>query len=418
MSLYGMMRTGVSGMNAQANKLSTVADNIANANTTGYKKFETLFSTQVVNESGGTYYSGGVTATARQMVTQQGVLEFTNSSSDLAITGNGFFVVQDTAGTPQLTRAGSFVANSEGELVNAAGFTLMGYSFENGIPSTVANGFEGLEAVQISDTELLADASTAATFVANLPSDAAIVTGTTAGGNIAASEFTSKTSIVAYDNLGGRKLLDVYFTKTADNTWEVAVFDQADASPTTSFPYASAPLVTDTLTFDPTSGNLAGGSPTSLTFTVPDGASLTVDMPDVTQLATDFIVAEVTMDGNPPASIERVEISADGTVYGAYTDGSTRAMFRIPIASVVSPDQLESRTGNVFLTTPDSGDVQIGFANEAGNGGVVSGALEASTVDIAAELTMMIEAQRTYTANSKVFQTASELTEVVIGLKR
>ncbi len=418
MSLYGMMRTGVSGMNAQANKLSTVADNIANANTTGYKKFETLFSTQVVNESGGTYYSGGVTALARQMVSQQGVLEFTNSSSDLAITGNGFFVVQDAAGTPQMTRAGSFVANSEGQLVNAAGFTLMGYSFENGIPSTVANGFEGLEPVQISDTELLADASTAATFVANLPSDAAIVTGTTAAGNVAASEFTSKTSIVAYDNLGGRKLLDVYFTKTADNTWEVAVFDQADASPTTSFPYASAPLVTDTLTFDPTTGNLAGGSPTSLTFTVPDGASLTVDMPDVTQLATDFIVAEVTMDGNPPASIERVEISADGTVYGAYTDGSTRAMFRIPIASVVSPDQLESRTGNVFLTTPDSGEVQIGFANEAGNGSVVSGALEASTVDIAAELTMMIEAQRTYTANSKVFQTASELTEVVIGLKR
>ena len=230
MSLYGMMRTGVSGMNAQANKLSTVADNIANANTTGYKKFETLFSTQVVNESGGTYYSGGVTALARQMVSQQGVLEFTNSSSDLAITGNGFFVVQDAAGTPQMTRAGSFVANSEGQLVNAAGFTLMGYSFENGIPSTVANGFEGLEPVQISDTELLADASTAATFVANLPSDAAIVTGTTAAGNVAASEFTSKTSIVAYDNLGGRKLLDVYFTKTADNTWEVAVFDQADAS--------------------------------------------------------------------------------------------------------------------------------------------------------------------------------------------
>lgn len=418
MSLYGMMRTGVSGMDAQANRLSTVADNIANANTTGYKKFETLFSTQVVNQTAGSYYSGGVNATARQMVSQQGVLEFTNSGSDLAISGNGFFVVQDASGVPQLTRAGSFVANAEGELINAAGFTLMGYSFENGIPSTVANGFEGLEPVQISDTELLAEASTASTLTANLPSDAVIVTGTTAAGNLATSEYTSKTSIVAYDSLGGRKLLDVYFTKTADETWEVAVFDQADATADTSFPYASLPLTTQTLTFDPTNGQLDGASPIDFTFTVPDGVALTVNVEDMSQLATDFIVSEVTMDGNPPASIERVEFSADGTVYGAYTDGSTRAMFRIPIADVVSPDQLQSKTGNVFVTTAMSGDVQIGFANEGSNGGVVSGALEASTVDIAAELTMMIEAQRTYTANSKVFQTASELTEVVIGLKR
>ncbi|MEM8717333.1 MAG: flagellar hook-basal body complex protein, partial [Cyanobacteria bacterium P01_G01_bin.4] len=253
MSLYGMMRTGVSGMDAQATKLSTVADNIANANTTGYKKFEALFSTQVVNQSGGSYYSGGVTATARQMVSQQGVLEFTNSSSDLAISGNGFFVVQDPAGVPQLTRAGSFVPNADGELVNAAGFTLMGYSFANGVPASVANGFEGLEPVQISETELLASASTASNLTANLPSASPIVTGTTAGGNLATSEFTSKTSIVAYDSLGDRILLDVYFTKTADETWEVAIYDQADASPNTSFPYSSAALSTTTLTFDPTS---------------------------------------------------------------------------------------------------------------------------------------------------------------------
>lgn len=418
MSLYGMMRTGVSGMDAQATKLSTVADNIANANTTGYKKFEALFSTQVVNQSGGSYYSGGVTATARQMVSQQGVLEFTNSSSDLAISGNGFFVVQDPAGVPQLTRAGSFVPNADGELVNAAGFTLMGYSFANGVPTTVANGFEGLEPVQISETELLASASTASNLTANLPSAEAIVTGTTAGGNLATSEFTSKTSIVAYDSLGDRILLDVYFTKTADETWEVAVFDQAGATPNTSFPYASPALATTTLNFDATSGQLTGASPTDITFTVPGGEPLTVNLANMSQLATDFIVSEVTMDGNPPSSIERVEFSADGTVYGAYSDGSTRPMFRIPIADVISPDQLQSKTGNVFVTTPLSGDVQIGFANEGGNGGVVSGALESSTVDIAEELTMMIESQRTYTANSKVFQTASELTEVVIGLKR
>lgn len=418
MSVYGMMRTGVSGMEGQANRLSATADNIANSSTTGYKRYETLFSTQVVNQSVGGYASGGVTTTSRQLVSQQGVLSFTSSTSDLAIEGNGFFVVQDQNGLPQLTRAGSFVPNGQGELVNAAGFKLLGYSYENGEPSAVANGFQGLEPVTVTQTELIAVPSTLGSITVNLDSDAAVTAVPTPASNDPTAEFTNKTSIVSYDTLGSAVLLDVYYTKTAANTWEVTVYEQSGASTGTGFPYASGPLTTETLTFDPANGQMTGASPTSLSIPVPGGETLELDITKTTQLATGFLADDAKVNGNIPSSIELVQIGEDGRILGAYADGTTRELFRVPIATVVSPDQLRSKTGNIFTTTDLSGEVSLGFANEGGNGKIVSGALENSTVDIATELTEMIEAQRNYTANSKVFQTGSELTETVINLKR
>ena len=133
MSLYGVMRTGGSGMNAQSNKLSTVADNIANVNTTGYKRASTEFSSLVLQSGTGNYNSGSVETHVRYAITDPGTLNFTTSATDLAIQGNGFFVVTDAQGSkPFLTRAGSFVPDGQGNLVNAAGFYLMGYSPKNG----------------------------------------------------------------------------------------------------------------------------------------------------------------------------------------------------------------------------------------------------------------------------------------------
>ena len=218
MSLYGMMRTGVSGMQGQASKLSTIADNIANANTNGYKRFGVDFSTLVVNGSTGTYNSGGVVTTVRQAVTQDGVLQPSNSSSDLAIDGNGFFVVQDNDGNSFLTRAGSFVPNAQGELVNAAGYYLSGYSYANGDPSVVVNGFAGLERVQINSGDLEASPSTEALFEANLPSSSEIVTGSLPSSNASGAEFSHKASMVAYDNLGGQVILDVLLHQDGETT--------------------------------------------------------------------------------------------------------------------------------------------------------------------------------------------------------
>lgn len=418
MSLYGMMRTGVSGMNAQASRLSTVADNIANSGTTGYKRSKTEFSSLIVPSTKGAYNSGGVTTTVQTSVSDQGVLQYTTSKSDLAIDGQGFFIVQDASGQPVLTRAGAFVPDDQGNLVNAAGFTLMGYSYANGTPTTTANGFAGLEAVNIDQNETIASPSENGYIVANLPSTATAVTGDLPSTNSATSTYTSKTSILSYDNVGGQQMLDVYYTKTGTNTWEVAVFDRAEASAGTGFPYGSGPLATQTLQFDPANGKLATASATNMTIPVPGGANMQLDLSATTELANGFNVTDAQVDGNAPNAIESVDIDNDGTVFAQYEDGSYRALYRIPLADVTSPDHLSAMAGNAYAQSSESGDVHLGFAGQPGFGKVVSGALESSNVDIAEELTNMIESQRTYTANSKVFQTGSELMDVLVNLQR
>ena len=418
MSLYGMMRTGVSGMNAQANRLSAVADNIANSDTTGYKRSSAEFSSLIMPGTGGAYNSGGVTTTIRSAISTQGVMTYTTSVSDLAVNGDGFFVVQDASGTPYLTRAGSFVPDAQGRLVNAAGYQLMAYDYANGDPAATANGFEGLVPVQISDQEMTATPSTEGIFSGNLPAGATpVAAGSLPSTNSATAQYTSKTSLVAYDNLGNKKLLDVYFTNTGAGTWEVAVFDQSKATPGTSFPYTGGALGTANLTFDTTTGKLTGAT-TGVSFTVPGGQTLNLDLSKLTQLGTGFTVADAKVNGNAPSSIQKVQIGQDGVIYAQFADGSTKALYKIPLADVQSPDNLTAMPGNVYVQSTDSGAVHIGFANEGKLGSIVSGALENSNVDIAEELTNMIAAQRSYTANSKVFQTGSDLMDVLVNLKR
>jgi flagellar hook protein FlgE len=420
MSLYGMMRTGVSGMNAQANRLSTVADNIANAGTTGYKRSSTEFSSLIIPNVTGNYTSGGVTTSVRYATSQQGDLKYTTSTTDLAINGDGFFVVQDPSGKPFLTRAGSFVPDGDGRLVNAAGFYLMGYSAQNGTPSAVTNGFGGLEPVLISQTELTAVPSKNGLFTANLPAGATVVAAANLpSANAATATASAKSSLVVYDNLGSEVLLDVYFTKTGANTWEVAVYNQANAAPGTSFPYTAGPLTPPvTLNFDPTNGKLTAASAKDITIPVPGGVPFKLDLAGTSQLATGYTVLDSKVDGNAPSGIDKIEVGADGTIFAQYENGSFKALYRIPIATVQSPDQLNVEPGNVYSQSSDSGDIRIGFANEGGMGEVVSGALENSNVDIAEELTNMIESQRTYTANSKVFQTGADLMDILVNLKR
>lgn len=419
MSLYGMMRTGVSGMNAQANRLSTVADNIANSGTTGYKRSSTEFSSLIIPSTSGNYTSGGVTTTIRTSISQQGDLRYTSSGSDLAINGDGFFVVQNSSGTPYLTRAGSFVPDGQGNLVNAAGFYLMGYSFAAGPPAATANGFGGLERVSIAQNQLLAVPSTQGLFVANLPVGADDVPlAQRPSQNAANATPTQKTSLVVYDNLGSEVMLDIHYTKTGPNTWEVAVFNQAGAAPGAPFPYAPGSLLTTaSLTFDATTGKLT--APTGgVNVAVPNGGTFNLDISGLTQLGMEYTELRVEANGNAPSGIESIEIGSDGTMYAQYENGSFRELYRIPLANVQSPDRLNSLPGNVYTPSADSGDLQMGFPGSGGLGAMISGALENSNVDIAEELTNMIESQRSYTANSKVFQTGADLMDVLVNLKR
>jgi flagellar hook protein FlgE len=409
-------------MNAQANRLSATADNIANSSTAGYKRASTQFSTLVIPGSTGNYNSGGVTTTTRYAISEAGIPQYTTSPTDLAINGDGFFIVADTKGTPYMTRAGNFVPDDQGHLVNAAGFTLLGYSFANGTPAVTANGFAGLEPVTVSQTGLTATPSSAGDFYANLPLDADIITAADLpSANATTATYTAKSSLVAYDNAGSKQMLDVYFTKTGANTWEVAVFDQSQATAGSGFPYGaagSAPLATQTLTFDPTTNQLTTASASTIDVPVPNGGTVTLDLSQSTQFGTGYSVYDAKVNGNPPSAIQDVQIADDGTVYAQYDDGSLRALYRIPLATVESPDNLKVLAGNVFAATADSGDPTVGFPGEGKAGTVKSGALENSNVDIAQELTDMIESQRTYTANSKVFQTGSDLMDVLVNLAR
>jgi len=416
MSLFGMMRTSVSGLSAQSSRLATVADNIGNASTIGYKRSSVEFNTQVLDANTGSYNSGSVSTTTRSEITRQGPIRSTNSPTDLAISGSGFFVVEDSSGDTFLTRAGSFIIDNEGTLVNSAGYKLMGYDLTNSSSAPVANGFGGLSPISAGVLELSADPTTEAQLLPNLPSNAPVVAaGSLPSDNVATSEFSGKTSLLAFDSLGDERQVDVYFAKTAADTWEVTVYNNADST-SGGFPYSSAPLATQTLNFDPSTGRIAGGGPTNVTFTVPGGASTVMDMTGISQLSSEYQVIAAQTNGNAPGSIERVEINGDGTVFGIYQNGDAIPISQIALAKVPSPDNLNNLPGNAFAVTVDSGDVLVGQAETDGFGSINSGALEDSNVDLSAELTIMIESQRSYTANSRVFQTGSDLLDVLINL--
>jgi flagellar hook protein FlgE len=403
------------GMAAQASALGAVAENIANSGTVGYKDASTQFSTvlsSVRSGGGGGEAAGGVVAQTRIDVTAQGNTQMTSSTTDLAIQGAGFFVVGNGAGQTYLTRAGSFVPDSEGRLVNSAGYYLMGYSAsDSNSPSDVA----GLDTIKVSLGKLIATPSTEGSLTANLPQNAeAVDPATLPSTNDASASYSSKTSVTAYDNYGNAVQLDVYFSKTADNEWEMAVFDASTATDG-GFPYSSGPLTTQSLTFSPADGSLASGSPA--TITIPDGADLTLDLSNMTQLGSAFSVSDPTINGNPAQAVASLNVNADGTLNYVLTGGQTVAAYKIPLANVPSPSGLQAVTGNAFAANVNSGTTFVGLPGTGSFGAIASSNLESSTVDLATQLSNMIVAQRSYSANSQVFQVASDVMQVLNNLK-
>ncbi len=428
MSLYGVLRSGVSGMNAQGSKLATTSDNIANANTVGYKRASTEFSSMVIGSGrSGAYQPAGVDTQTRYAIGEAGSYLSTTSGTDLAVTGSGFFVVQDAGGTPYLTRAGSFIQQSDGTLKNTGGFTLLGYDLANGSPTPSANSLNGLVPVNVNALGMTASPTTKGYISATLNSNATVTPAATSpGSNVAGSTYTNKTSLTTYDNLGNSVMLDVYFTKTGANQWEYAVFDRAGAT-AGGFPYtatgtpAVGPVLgTGTLNFDPANGQLTT-SPATFSIPVPNtgsSQSMTLDLSGMTQLGTSEFTPKGDADGNAAQAVDSVEISDKGIVYAIFGDGTRKATFQIPLATVPSPDNLTPVAGNAYSVSMDSGDPSVGFAGSSSFGIIKSGSLEQSNADMGSELTAMIEAQRGYTANSKVFQTGSDLLDVLVNLKR
>ena len=416
MSVYGLMRTGASGMGAQSDRLSTVADNIANSSTVGYKAATTQFSSLLISTSPLSYASGGVETDVRHEITKQGTLSATSSPYDLAINGAGFMLVADAAGRTALTRSGAFVPDSSGHLVNSAGYNLLGYPLGQSDVTGAVSGTSGLIPVNVKQDSLQAAATTKGELTANLPLGASITAASDLpSANGATSTPTAVSSLVAYGASGEQIVLDVNFAKSSSNNWEIAIYNSADRAPSGAFPYGNAALATANLTFD-AQGALTGTN--SLTVPLPGGTSFALDLSQTSQLAADYSVLSMKTDGSAPSSVSSIKIDGDGTVYQQYENGYRRATFKIPLATVESPDNLEASSGNIFEPTTSSGDIIVGTAGSSGLGTFSSGSLENSTVDMAAELTEMIEAQRNYTANSKVFQTGAEILETLVNLKR
>lgn len=438
MSISSVMRTATSGMEAQANRLGTVADNIANANTNGYKRAHCEFSSFIPNRSDNAYESGSVVSNVRNSISEQGNLSYTTSTTDLAVSGKGFFLVNNTDEENFLTRAGSFVKDGNGDLINAAGYYLLGYPITDGIAvDPVANGTEGLERVRLTDLVMEAQLSEEGAFYVNVPSTAAVVDPLyvpSLNDTNGDTQYTAKTSMVVYANLGNQVTLDLYWAKTEEydpsgpsgtDTWELSVFNRADAT-SGGFPYGTAgtpPLGTVTLTFDHTTGKI-NSTDTTISIDVPDGASstnppaLVLDLAQCSQLAHDYTVVDAHVDGSGPSAVDRVEFSKEGVLYAIYENGAQVAVYNIPLATVPSPDKLSPLPGDTFAPDYDSGELLIGAPGQGGFGIITGSAVEQSTVDLAGELADMIEAQRHYEMNSKVFQTGAEILDVIVNLAR
>ncbi|HMN70968.1 MAG TPA: flagellar hook protein FlgE [Rhodoblastus sp.] len=413
MSIFGAMRTSVSGMNAQSTRLSTLSDNIANADTIGYKAASAQFKTMLITGGLAQYASGAVDTRIRYGISQQGALVATSSSTDLGIQGGGYFVVADANGKPHLTREGSFRQDADGYLVNAGGFRLMGVS----AGASDAVGFSGLTQLKVNASGLMASPTKSGIFSANLAANAdPVAAANLPSSNSASASWTSKSSLVVYDNLGSKVTLDVYFTKTGANSWETAVYDQS-ASSSGGFPYSSGPIVTENLQFDGTTGAITSPAGKTLDLSVPNGQTLKLDIGGMTQLGAPYSVNSASVDGNAPSPFSRISIDADGSVYAVYQNGARAKEGEIRLATTPSPDNLEPLSGNVYDVSSLSGEAVVGSPGVGAFGSLVSSALESSTVDIAAELTDMIETQRAYSANSKAFQVATDMADILVNLK-
>lgn len=401
---FGLFNTSVMGMAAQSDWLSAISKNIANSNTTGYKEARTDFMTILSGYQDSQLPGGGVTTVSRYEMTIQGALQTTGVSTDIAINGQGYLIVSDSSGRQLLTRAGAFIPDVQGRLVNTAGYYLMGYS--------AAQGTSGpLSIVQIDRNRMSASPTTSGSFAANLPAGAtAVPAANLPSTNTAAAQFTSKSSLTTYDNLGNPVTLDLYFAKTGTNAWQMSAYNHADATGN-GFPYANGPLTTQNLAFSAADGSLV--TPLAATLNIPGGSAMTLDISKTVQLGAGFAVNNAKVNGYGASTVSGVSIGSDGVMSYQLSNGQVIKAYDIPMADVASPTHLTSEIGNAFSVNMESGQMLIGSPGAGGLGAIAGGTLESSTVDLATQLSHMIIAQRSYTANSQVFQVASDIMQVL-----
>ncbi|MGF1454610.1 MAG: flagellar hook protein FlgE [Alphaproteobacteria bacterium] len=442
MSLYGALFTGVSGLNANSNALSVISNNISNVNTTGYKASDTQFSTILSSETdAGSFSAGGVRGTAQQLNSRQGLLQPAESATDLAISGNGFFVVtEETTTNPDqtdllYTRAGSFTQDAEGFLRNPAGYYLQGWRLDDAgnLPAN-RNTIQPINLNQLTGT---ASATTEMNLRANLRASDPI------GG-------TFERTLEVFDTQGGAQPIRLAMTKTAANTWDFQVsYDpQNPADVAANLDPDTNPFTTGTVVFDEfgtplsvTSTNLISGTTTSVTtagqdgtadFEIPWDNATTGLQPQtislnfgtlgqangITQFDSDTTLISSGVDGALFGGITGVRVDENGVVTALFDNGVQQPVFKLPIANFQNPNGLSAANGNAYIATDISGDGTLLEANTGGAGAMAAQSLESSTVDLAEEFTKLITTQRAYSASTKIITTADQMLEEMIRIKR
>ncbi len=419
MALTTSLNISLSGLLAQSAAISNVSSDLANASSTGYKAVDTYFSDLVSSYSSPRDSGlGGVAASISFNNDAQGTISSSTSDLDLAINGNGYFVVRTgtvnadgttvTFSTEEYyTRCGDFTTDANGYLVNSAGYYLCGWA----IDATTGDPVIGTRVpIQIDpDTVNAPIASTAISYSANLP---------------AGTSTTSSSTATLYDSLGHTHDLTYGWTlvDAGSNSWELTV-SAAGGLGATDYT-ATIPVTFNTSgilgAITAGAGYTVDGSTISfaLSYSGADAQTISCDLSHVTQYAdTSVNVATFTANGVGAGSYSSTYIDTSGNVSVSYSNGQTATYYEIPIATFPAEDYLAPITGTAYQATLSSGVVAYNAAGTAGSGTILCRSLEESTVDIATKLTDLIESQQVYSANAKVVSAVNEMMKTVVAIQ-
>ena len=399
----------LSGLNAASADLGVTANNVANVNTTGFKMSRAQFAEvfAVGTQSVSTSASGsGVRLSAIAQQFTQGNIDFTDNALDLAIGGEGFFVLSD-GGARSYTRAGAFGVDNQGYVVNAQGSRLQAYPFAG---SGLFNTGTPVD-LQLTIGANPPAATTRADFGINLPADAAVPANPVFDPSDPSS-FNHTTSVTVYDSLGAAHTATVYFIKDAvPNTWNTQVEIEGN-------PVAGAAQIV----FNPDGTLLSppGGLMPLAAYNPGTGAAdinMSLAFDNATQFGDNFGVNSLFQDGFTTGRLTGVSVDAEGVVFARFTNGQSTSLGKLALANFVNPQGLQQLGDTAWGESFQSGDALLGEAGTASFGNIQSGALESSNVDLTAQLVQMITAQRNFQANAQMISTADTVTQTVINIR-
>ncbi len=434
MAILTSLFAGVSGLNAFGSGLSVISDNIANMNTIGFKNSEISFADLISSGQGRRQIGRGVFVSDIRSNFEQGSFETTGNNLDLAVEGEGFFVMHDSSGAEFYTRSGAFNISQNGLVENSGGLLLQGIQASQ---SGVLTGQIG--DINLSQTTFPPFASTQIDVVANLDSRVTIPAAFDVNSPSTTSNFS--TSITVNDSLGNGHLVSVYFRKNttapSGNTWQYfAVVDAADAEPIAPATTGVDTIMANgTLTFGPDgalntasattyplggfdfSGGATQNQVIAFDFGISTGAGGT-GLDGITQFGASSGTLIQTQDGFASGSLSSVAINKDGIVTGLFTNGESRTLAQLTLARFNNKQGLSKVGDNLYTITADSGQPVLGVANAAGSGRILSNSLELSNSDLAQQFVKMIEYQRGFQANSRIISTTDDLLQELVNIRR